>query len=71
LRAALAKGLQARLKHLGAPPLAAPEQLATGLLSLAFGLAQEKLIEPDAVPDDLLGDMFALVYAGYVARAQR
>lgn len=71
LRSALAKGLQARLKHLGAPPLAAPERVATALLSLAFGLAQEKLIEPDAVPDDLLGDMFALIYAGHVAQAQR
>ena len=70
LRSALARGLQARLMHLGAPPLAAPEQLATALLSLAFGLAQEKLIEPDAVPDHLLGDMFALIYAGHVARAR-
>jgi AcrR family transcriptional regulator len=71
LRAVLAKGLQARMKHLSAPPLAAPEQLATALLSLAFGLAQEKLIEPDAVPDDLLGEMFALIYAGHLARAAR
>lgn len=71
LRSVLAKGLQARLQHLGAPPLAAPEQIATALLSLAFGLAQEKLIEPDAIPDDLLGDMFALIYAGHVARAQQ
>jgi AcrR family transcriptional regulator len=71
LRSALAKGLQARLKHLGAPPVAAPEQVATALLSLAFGLAQEKLIEPDAVSDELLGDMFALIYAGHVARAHR
>ncbi len=71
LRSALAKGLQARLKHLGAPPLAAPERIATALLGLAFGLAQEKLIEPDAVPDELLGDMFALIYLGHVAQAQR
>jgi len=71
LRSALAKGLQIRLKHLGAPPVAAPEQVATALLSLAFGLAQEKLIQPDAVPDELLGDMFALIYAGHVARARR
>jgi hypothetical protein len=37
----------------------------------AFGLAQEKLIEPEAVPDELLGEMFALIHAGLVARAQR
>ncbi len=71
LRSVLAKGLQARLKHLGAPPLGAPKQIATALLGLAFGLAQEKLIEPDAVPDELLGDMFALIYAGHVARERR
>ncbi len=71
LRAALAKGLQARLKHLGAPPIAAPEHFATALLSLVFGLAQQWLIEPEAVPDELLGDMFALIYAGHVAREQR
>jgi AcrR family transcriptional regulator len=71
LRAALAKGLQARLEHLGAPPIAAPEHLATALLSLVSGLAQQWLIEPDAVPDELLGDMFALIYAGHVAREQR
>ena len=71
LRSAFAKALQARLTHLGAPPAAAPEQLGTALLSLVFGLAQERLIEPDAVPDELLGDMFALIYAGHVARAER
>jgi AcrR family transcriptional regulator len=71
LRSVLAKGLQARAKHLGAPLVAAPEHVATALLALAFGLAQEKLIQPDAVPDELLGDMFALIYAGHVARAQR
>jgi AcrR family transcriptional regulator len=71
LRAALAKGLQARLEHLGAPPIAAPEHVATALLCLVFGLAQEWLIEPGAVSDELLGDMFALIYAGHVARAGR
>jgi AcrR family transcriptional regulator len=71
LRAALAKGLRARLEHLGAPPIAAPEHMATALLCLVFGLAQEWLIEPDAIPDELLGDMFALIYAGHVARALR
>lgn len=69
LRSALAKGLQARMRQLGAPPLAAPEQIATALLGLASGLAQEQLIEPGAVPDGLLGEMFALIYAGHVARS--
>jgi AcrR family transcriptional regulator len=70
LRSALGKALALRLQHLGAPPLAAPEEMATALLSVAYGLAQERLIDPDAVPDHLLGDTFALIYAGHVAQAQ-
>jgi hypothetical protein len=60
---------------LGQPPSA--ENRPSGVVALgrvaamAFGLAQEKLIEPNAVPDELVGDMFALIYAGHVARAQR
>jgi AcrR family transcriptional regulator len=69
LRTALAEGLQARLEHLGSPPIANPEHVATALLSLVSGLAQEWLIEPNAVPDQLLGDMFVLIYAGHVARS--
>jgi AcrR family transcriptional regulator len=71
LRRALGKAIAARLEHLGAPPLDTPaEELATVFMSLAAGLAQEKLVEPDAVPDDLLGNAFALIYAGHVARTQ-
>ena len=43
----------------------------TVFMSLAAGLAREKLIEPAAVPDDLLGNTFALIYAGHVARAHQ
>jgi AcrR family transcriptional regulator len=71
LRSALGKALAARLEHLGAPPPEAPEELAVALLGLASGLARERLIDPDAVPDDLLGDTFALIYAGHVARATK
>jgi AcrR family transcriptional regulator len=70
LRAALAKAISARFDHLGAPPLqGTAEEMATAFISLASGLAREKLIDPDAVPDHLLGDTFALIYAGHVARA--
>jgi AcrR family transcriptional regulator len=71
LRTALAKAIAARLEQLGAPPAGdAAEELATAFMSLAAGLAQERLVEPDAVPDHLLGDTFALIYAGHVARAR-
>jgi AcrR family transcriptional regulator len=70
LRSALAKAITARFDHLGAPPLeGTAEEMATAFISLASGLAREKLIDPAAVPDHLLGDTFALIYAGHVARA--
>jgi AcrR family transcriptional regulator len=70
LRAALARAITARLEHLGAKRVdAAAEELATVFMSLTSGLAQEKLVEPDAVPEHLLGSTFALIYAGLVARA--
>jgi AcrR family transcriptional regulator len=70
LRSALAAALEARARHLGAPPFDTPvEGVATAFVGLARGLAQEKLIEPGAVPDRLLGEIMALVYLGLVTRA--
>jgi AcrR family transcriptional regulator len=73
LRAALGTAIAARLERLGAPPLesAAQEQLAAAFIGMAIGLSQQKLISPDAFPDSVLGDTFALIYAGHVARAGR
>ena len=71
LRKALGKALKARAEHLGRPVLDMPgEELAAAFLGLANGLAMERLVDPEAVPDQLLGQMFALVYAGAVARAE-
>jgi len=72
LRAALASALSTRLEHLGAPPGAlAGETMATVIMGLSAGLAQERLIDPGAVPDGLLGDTVVLLYFGVVARAER
>jgi AcrR family transcriptional regulator len=72
LRGALAKALEARAKHLGAPPFStSAEEVATAYLALATGLALEKLIDPNAVADHLLGETVALIYGGLVARAER
>jgi len=72
LREALATGLDARAQQLGAPPFSTPtSDVATAYLALANSLAVERLIDPDAVPDNLLGDTVALVYQGLVARAER
>jgi AcrR family transcriptional regulator len=70
MRAALARAIEARAEHLGAPPFDVPfEDIATAIMSLAGGLARQRLVEPDSVPDHLLGETIALIYRGLVARA--
>jgi AcrR family transcriptional regulator len=70
LRGALGKALAARLKHLGAPPLDMdPEAMASAFIAIGLGLSQQMLIDPEFVPEDLYGDILALIYMGHVARA--
>lgn len=38
-----------------------PPEMATLLMALTHGLALERLVDPDAVPDDLLGRVLALL----------
>jgi AcrR family transcriptional regulator len=69
-RAALGQALAARLEHLGAPPLEMdPEAMATAFIAIGLGLSQQKLIDAECVPDDLYGEILALIYMGHVARA--
>jgi AcrR family transcriptional regulator len=70
LRRGLAEALQARVEHLGGPSIERDqaEGLATLVMSLIAGLAQERMISPSAVPDDLLGEALALLYRGLVER---
>jgi AcrR family transcriptional regulator len=71
LRAAVAKALEARIAHLGKPiGQAGAEAMATAILGLSVGLARERLLDADAVPDELLGDAIVLLYTGLVARAE-
>jgi AcrR family transcriptional regulator len=70
-RKAFGQAIAARLEHLGAPPLTtSPEQMAAVFMALAQGLGQEKLIDAKAIPDNLLGETFALIYAGHLATNQ-
>ena len=72
LRAALARALEARARHLGRPALPMPaEDVARVVMSIIGGLQIEELIEPGSVRAELLGETLALVYAGLVARATR
>jgi hypothetical protein len=43
--------------------------MATIVMGLAAGLAKERMIDPDAVPDGILGDALVLLYKGTVAQA--
>jgi AcrR family transcriptional regulator len=71
LRSALGKALVTRVAHLGGPTLGAAEgaAMATIMLALAGGLARERLIDPAAVPDGLLGEALVLLYKGTASKS--
>lgn len=67
----LAAALEARARHLGAPPLTTSSQdVARIVMGIIGGLAVDALIEPDSIRPELLGEALAIIYAGLVARAQ-
>lgn len=71
LRDALASALEWRAQTLNAPPFDPPAgEIATAFLALSGGLSRIRLIDPEAVPDQLLGKVLALVYAGLVAKSE-
>lgn len=67
---AIARVLTARHATLEVPLAYPAERLGTAIIALAVGLAMEALAEPDAVPDELLGDILGLIYDGLVYRAE-
>ncbi len=67
----IARALEARHATLEVPLTYPAERLATAFLALGTGLAMESLTTPDAVPDELYGDMLALVYDGLHRRAEQ
>jgi AcrR family transcriptional regulator len=70
LREALARALEARMRHLGTPDLPmAAEQVARIVMSVIGGLAIDELIEPGSVDPDLLAETLAVLYSGLIARA--
>lgn len=71
LRDTLARALRGR-HEITRVPLTYPAQgLATAILAMANGLAMETLVDPEAVPDELLGDMLQLLYDGLAFRASQ
>lgn len=71
LRTALGSALASRVETLGVGEIGLePERFATAIMALGVGLAQQALVDPDAVPDDLLGETILLIYRGLLARAE-
>jgi AcrR family transcriptional regulator len=71
LRRDVAESLVRRHRELGAPPFTMPaEDVATGLIALAYGLSIGRLADPEAVPDNLYGELVSLIYEGLAARAR-
>jgi hypothetical protein len=71
LRNAMARGLEARARHLGAPDIGMPaEDVARVVMTIIGGLSLDELIEPGSVRPELLGETLAVIYAGLLARAR-
>ncbi len=62
----------ARLRHeaIGVPLVMPAEDLATALIALVDGLSIQQLTEPDAVPEELFGQITALIEDGMTLRAK-
>jgi AcrR family transcriptional regulator len=69
-RKALGRAIAARMEHLGAPAPEDPAELATLFMAVGKGLVLQRLIDDKAVPSTLLGEAYALLYAGHLARSQ-
>jgi AcrR family transcriptional regulator len=70
LRRALSEALAERARQLGATEFSTPaEEVATGYLALVRGLSRERLLDPAAVPNHMLGEISGLIYIGLLARA--
>jgi AcrR family transcriptional regulator len=69
LRERLADLLSERVERLGIDPVVPPAEVAAMAFAMANGMALERLLEPEAVPDALFGEMMATFFIGLRARA--
>jgi len=69
LRGRIADLLRARARELGMQPPIPAEHIALMTFAMANGFALERLLEPEAVPDDLHGTMLAVFFTGLQAMA--
>jgi AcrR family transcriptional regulator len=71
LREQIAEAMRTRHEHLEVPLAISAERLATALIALVDGLSIQQLTEPEAVPEDLFGQIAALIEDGSILRAKR
>ena len=64
LRERIAELLEQRARELGIEPSVPPDQVATMTFAMANGIGLERLLEPEAVPDELYPTMMATFFAG-------
>ena len=64
MRARMAEDYRRRADELGISLPVAPESLALMTFAMGNGVALERLLEPDAVPDDLFGSLLEIWVAG-------
>jgi len=69
MRERLVTALHARAEELPISSAISAEQLATMTIAMANGFALETLLEPEAAPEELLGTMLTLFFAGVEAAA--
>ena len=68
LRGRIAEQYRSRVEELGIDPPLSPERWALMVFAMGNGVKLEKLLEPDATPGDLYGEMMELVVAGLFTR---
>jgi AcrR family transcriptional regulator len=70
LREEIAAAVRLRHETIGVPLTMPAEALATALIALVDGLSIQQLTEPDAVPEELFGQIAALIEDGMTLRAK-
>jgi AcrR family transcriptional regulator len=70
LREEIVTAVRRRHETIGVPLAIPAEDLATALIALVDGLSIQQLTEPDAVPEDLFGQVAALIEDGMTLRSK-
>jgi len=70
IREELAESARMRHEASGVPLAIPPEHLATAMIALVDGLSMQQLTEPDAVPEELFGQILSLIDDGMTFRAK-